>query len=1074
MYFAISDIILFDPCSTHLHYDAHADPGWLKTVDEYYTGANATVYSANVELIFDTVLNELIENPERTYSFCEISYFSRWWHEQTDKKREQVKRLVTETKQLVFLNGGWVMHDEAGSHYVSMIDQTTLGHTFLADAFDGYTPKVGWQIDPFGHSNTHAWLSDEFGFDSLFFGRIDYQDMMKRKAEKNLEFIWKGSQSLPEAQVFTGVFSSGNYGPPAGFCFDTICTWCSDDPIVNDEKLETYNLDVRVDAFLEALEEEAFLSRGKTLMMKMGTDFTWSNAKSWFNSVDRLIEGVNAKQSKFNLFWSNPERYTLARAAELGQSKDLSFSTKTDDLMPYADCAHCYWSGYFTSRPTIKYFERTSSSFLQTLRQSFAAAEQRGLIDQMTREEMTKVESALVAAVGLLNHHDAITGTEKQHVAYDYVKILAKAQTAAEVTLAKLATLGTKFPDLQAEVCRMAKNESTCTTTQSLSPGDSASILVYNALPRQRTQFVDLFLSGDSSDSNTPPTATVQLNEEFISAEVIATTPGSIKANANAAPWTIRFEAKNVPALSSVTYKLTVQDWVELDQERIHANPAMVKNDGVDLQISNSHVSVVFDSVTGVMKNIIRHIDTNDHSDDIVANIENELGYYISFGSPGAPGYKYPLHDHRDPHVQNMQPSASAADRDASTQPSGAYLFRPHTENELPECITSDSSARHTARAKSISADSCDRSAYPVQLSVIHGKKFSEVRQVFSDWAVQTVRIYDNDPSVEVEWTVGPIPIEDNLGKEVVSKFAASNFNTGPEGENSVWTDSNGREFQHRILNYRPTWDLEVHEPVAGNFYPITTAMYIKGDMQQASGEIKRAQLSVLVDRAQAGASLRSGEMEFMVHRRLLADDHRGVGEALNETTGGISPYPDWIRSGDGIIVSGKHRVLLSQESHGMKDLRKLIDEVYSPLTVVNQKIASGLVETPVLSLGLGLGYDLPINVHLLTLVAKDKDTLFIRLAHQFAVNEDKQLSDSVSVDLGLLLKPYRVVPGTLQEWTLSHNQLKKNQVQNKIDWSSIDNISHEVDADLYEKTLVVTLRPMQIKSYTVKIESSN
>jgi len=97
-----------------------------------------------------------------------------------------------------------------------------------------------------------------------------------------------------------------------------------------------------------------------------------------------------------------------------------------------------------------------------------------------------------------------------------------------------------------------------------------------------------------------------------------------------------------------------------------------------------------------------------------------------------------------------------------------------------------------------------------------------------------------------------------------------------------------------------------------------------------------------------------------------------------------------------------------------MKELRKLIDEVYAPMTIVNQKFSSGLAETPVLSLGLGLGYDLPINVHLLTLVAEGKDTLYIRLAHQFAVGEDKALSEPVSVDLGLLLKPYHVIPGTL------------------------------------------------------------
>ena len=36
--------------------------------------------------------------------------------------------------------------------------------------------QVGWQIDPFGHSASQAaLLSAEVGFDSLFFGRIDYQ-----------------------------------------------------------------------------------------------------------------------------------------------------------------------------------------------------------------------------------------------------------------------------------------------------------------------------------------------------------------------------------------------------------------------------------------------------------------------------------------------------------------------------------------------------------------------------------------------------------------------------------------------------------------------------------------------------------------------------------------------------------------------------------------------------------------------------------------------------------------------------------------------------------------------------------
>lgn len=54
-------------------------------------------------------------------------------------------------------NGGMCMHDEAVTHYIDMIDQTTLGHRFIKNEF-GVTPRIGWQIDPFGHSAVQAYL----------------------------------------------------------------------------------------------------------------------------------------------------------------------------------------------------------------------------------------------------------------------------------------------------------------------------------------------------------------------------------------------------------------------------------------------------------------------------------------------------------------------------------------------------------------------------------------------------------------------------------------------------------------------------------------------------------------------------------------------------------------------------------------------------------------------------------------------------------------------------------------------------------------------------------------------------
>jgi hypothetical protein len=57
-------------------------------------------------------------------------------------------------------------------------------------------PKIGWQIDPFGHSREHASLFKQFGFEGLVVGRIDYRDKKRRKAEKKLDFVWKSSDSL--------------------------------------------------------------------------------------------------------------------------------------------------------------------------------------------------------------------------------------------------------------------------------------------------------------------------------------------------------------------------------------------------------------------------------------------------------------------------------------------------------------------------------------------------------------------------------------------------------------------------------------------------------------------------------------------------------------------------------------------------------------------------------------------------------------------------------------------------------------------------------------------------------------
>jgi hypothetical protein len=128
---------------------------------------------------------------------------------------------------------------------------------------------------------------------------------------------------------------------------------------------------------------------------------------------------------------------------------------------------------------------------------------------------------------------------------------------------------------------------------------------------------------------------------------------------------------------------------------------------------------------------------------------------------------------------------------------------------------------------------------------------------------------------VEVEWTVGPLPFEDGLGREVAVVYSSS-----VRSRRSFHTDVNGRAMARRRRDERPTWELNATEAVAGNYYPVTAAAFVQDE---------RAQLAVLTDRAQGATSLRSGELELMVHRRTLVDDGRGVVEPLNETACGCT-----------------------------------------------------------------------------------------------------------------------------------------------------------------------------------------
>ena len=60
----------------------------------------------------------------------ETAYLRQWWDQQPQSIRDKVKGLI-ESGQLEIISGGWSMHDEAVTHYHSIIDQFTWGFKYV-------------------------------------------------------------------------------------------------------------------------------------------------------------------------------------------------------------------------------------------------------------------------------------------------------------------------------------------------------------------------------------------------------------------------------------------------------------------------------------------------------------------------------------------------------------------------------------------------------------------------------------------------------------------------------------------------------------------------------------------------------------------------------------------------------------------------------------------------------------------------------------------------------------------------------------------------------------------------------
>ncbi|KAF6160103.1 hypothetical protein GIB67_018883 [Kingdonia uniflora] len=936
-----SERIVADKLNVHLVPHTHDDVGWLKTVDQYYVGSNNSIQGACVQNVLDSVVEALLADKNRKFIYVEMaSIFSSSFNIcfavflsnhflSSQNVYGFTCRRFSSVGGMTKANGGMCMHDEAAPHYIDMIDQTTLGHRFIKREF-GQTPRIGWQIDPFGHSAVQAYLlGAEVGFDSLFFGRIDYQDRAKRKSEKSLEVVWRGSKTFgSSAQIFAGAFPE-NYEPPSGFYFEVNDA----SPVVQDNAdLFDYNVQERVNDFVAAAVSQANITRTNHIMWTMGTDFKYQYANSWFRNMDKLIHYVNM-DGRVNALYSTPSIYTDSKYA----TKE-SWPIKTDDFFPYADRENAYWTGYFTSRPALKRYVRMMSGYYLAARQ---------LEYFKGRSSSGPNTDTLADALAIAQHHDAVSGTSQQHVANDYEKRLSMGYM--------------ECPLLNVSYCPPSEVD--------LSPGKSLVIVIYNPLGWKREDVVRIPVvseavtvqdsSGREVESQLLPLshASVDIRNYHVKA-YLGKSPG------DAPKYWLAFSA-SVPPLGYSSYLVshTKTEGVSSTLSTVYTSQG---SDNGTVEVGKGNLKLIYSLEEGKLTHFINGRSL------VKEAIEQSYSFYL--GHDGS---------------------------DEDPQASGAYIFRPN--GTFP--INSEE----------------------VSLTVLQGPVLDEVHQRINPWIRQITRVYKGKEHAEVEFAVGPIPVDDGRGKEI-----ATLISTTMKTNKTFYTDSNGRDFIKRVRDYRTDWDLQVKQPVAGNYYPINLGIYMEDSTKE---------LSIMVDRSLGGSSILDGQIELMLHRRLLHDDGKGVGEPLNETVCVLDKCT-------GLIVQGSYYLRVDPLGEGAKWRRTFGQEIYSPfLLAFTEQDGDDWTSSHFSTFSaLEPFYSLPDNIALITLQELDDGKVLLRLAHLYEVGEDKDLSVLANVELEKLFPAKKI--RKVIETNLSANQERAAMEKKRLVWKVEGKLKYDLNQE--------------------------
>ncbi|KAE9620068.1 hypothetical protein Lal_00040230 [Lupinus albus] len=812
---------------------SHNDPGWKLTVEEYYDRQSRH--------ILDTIVQTLQKDPRRKFIWEEMSYLERWWRDAPDEMKELFINLVKKG-QLEIVGGGWVMNDEANSHYFAIIEQMAEGNMWLNDTI-GFVPKNSWAIDPFGYSPTMAYLLRRMGFDNMLIQRSHYELKKELAWHKNLEYIWRQSWDAEETtDIFVHMMPFYSYdiphtcGPEPAICcqFDFArmhgflyerCPW-GQHPVETTQK----NVQERALKLLDQYKKKSTLYRTNTLLVPLGDDFRYVNveeAEAQFRNYQLLFDYINSNPSLnaeakfgtledyFQTLREEAERINYTAPGEIGSGLVEGFPSLSGDFFTYADRQQDYWSGYYVSRPFFKAVDRVLEQTLRATEIMVAL-----ILSSCQRSDCEKFSMGfsykLTAArrnLALFQHHDGVTGTAKDHVVMDYGTRMHTSLQDLQNFMSKAIEplLGNGYEKLdqslsqfEPAMVRSRYDALPLHKVNSIREGNYQTAVFFNPLEQTREEVVMVVVDSpditvvDSDWSCVQSQISPELQHHNI----------KIFTGRHRLYWEV-----SVPAMGLETYYL-VNGFVGCDKARpakmkVFSKPSPVKCPNpyncVQIQadvaeIENQHQRLTFD----VRYGLLQKITLKSSSPNIV---NEEIGMYSSSGS-------------------------------------GAYLFKPNGD------------------------------AQPIieeggQLLILEGPLMQEVYSYpKTGWAKAPVshstRLYNGENTIQGFVLEKEYHVE-LLGHDFNDRELIVRYKTDIDSKKIFYSDLNG--FQ---MSRRETYD---KIPLQGNYYPMSSLAFIQGSDGQRFSVHSRQSLGV--------ASLKDGWLEIMLDRRLVRDDGRGLGQGV-------------------------------------------------------------------------------------------------------------------------------------------------------------------------------------------------